>query len=164
MKRWVAFVLVALVFVSGVAVGVLGARLRGFRHLYGDPSRESRGAPERLREELDLTPEQAERVADIVRESHAASRELRESLHPRVRAVMEESARRIDEVLTPAQREKFSELRRAQRRRVDSWLLGRGDIRRGWGGRGPRHSPPHSPPPLEDAVPAKSPHPLTPSP
>lgn len=149
MKRRTAALLVAAVFAAGVAVGALGMHLLEHHPRWsggpsGPRSERGDGFADRLRDRLDLTPEQTERIAAIMREARAEARALHERLRPEARALMEQSEQRIREVLTPAQLGEFEKLRAEHRERADLFLLGRGPLpswlggRRGHGrGRGP---------------------------
>ncbi|HEX9637684.1 MAG TPA: hypothetical protein VGB99_09130 [Acidobacteriota bacterium] len=127
MSRGQAALLVGAVFVAGIATGALGMLLVVHERPFWPHRGELEdGFAERMRRHLDLSPEQSERIGQIMRETFAESRALRERLGPQVRAVMERSQKRIEQVLTPEQRAEFAKLRREQRRRADYFFLGRG--------------------------------------
>jgi Spy/CpxP family protein refolding chaperone len=153
-NRASAVALVTGVFLAGVAVGALGVQIawwqRGPFHGHGPfatpgaghglGSREWPGGPrrsfaERMQEELDLTAEQQARIAAILRDSFEEGRKLREAFHPQIEAHMERTAKRIDEVLDPAQREKFKRLREERARGAHRFFFGSG-ARPPWSGAG----------------------------
>jgi Spy/CpxP family protein refolding chaperone len=119
----VMFVLIG-VFLGGLLAGVLVERT-----LLGPPVAEAAAAPasprpgsaedrERMARELDLTAEQQARIDEILDEQQAQLREIMRETRPRTRALLQETRSRIEEVLTPAQIERFEELH-AQAHRGD---------------------------------------------
>lgn len=66
---------------------------------------------EHLQRALDLTPEQAAKIAPIVDATSAKLEAIRVETAERVRNVMEESKREISPQLTPEQREKLQKLK-----------------------------------------------------
>lgn len=123
MKRWVAVAALAGLFVVGVLVGALGTHLYYF-HNYMKPGEDRFGG--RFSERLELTQKQREQVRAIMAESHNEAQAMREELKPRVTELMERSRTRIEEVLTPEQREKFRDFRKQRRGSMERWLLGKG--------------------------------------
>ena len=79
-------------------------------------------------------------------ESRVEGHALREEMRPRVTEMMRRTTERIEEVLTPEQRERFAELQEQHRGRAERFMLGPpgGPGRRG----GPpwRDRPPPPPP------------------
>jgi Spy/CpxP family protein refolding chaperone len=83
----------------------------GMRVLLRGPDTVTEAGPRRIRvllpaqmgEDLGLTPEQQRAIERIVGEEHAALRELTDQLQPALRAVIERSRERIEEVLTEEQ-------------------------------------------------------------
>ncbi|HLP06576.1 MAG TPA: hypothetical protein VK178_00315 [Opitutaceae bacterium] len=73
---------------------------------------------ERIKEELELTPEQRPQVEAIIRESSEKLEGLRRESFKVGAAEIEAMNARIQALLTPAQREKFAELQREQRERM----------------------------------------------
>lgn len=143
MKRPIAFMYVAGLFLLGILIGALGMQLwhaqRSFPAPYGPrdggraPGHEmgrgpGRGAGpfflERLERQLDLSGEQKRRVAEIIKESHLEARELHEELLPRVENQLEQTRQRIMEVLTPEQRARFEEFHQHHRRVLERGVLG----------------------------------------
>jgi hypothetical protein len=137
-KSFVAIAAVVSLFFVGVVVGALGTHLfyaKQLRQAAAPPEAFVRGFEMQLERALDLTPDQMTSIREILREGHLESERLREELRPRVRAHMERMHARIDEVLSPEQRERFEEFRERQGRRADMFFLG------------PGHGPGHGPPP-----------------
>ena len=132
MKRSLALVNVFGVLLLGIVIGAMGMHLFYAQRFPGPPGRHGPGGgmhrpafAERLERQLDLTPEQQSRIEEIVRESRLRGRELHEELLPRVRSQMDETRRRIREVLTLEQQVKFDELDQRHRRRAERFFLGR---------------------------------------
>jgi hypothetical protein len=67
------------------------------------------GLPDQLAEELDLTPEQRERIERILAEDQAALRAVMEQMEPALAEVIENSRQRIQEVLTDEQAARWRE-------------------------------------------------------
>jgi len=147
MKRQLALVYVAGLFLLGILVGALAMHLyhevRSSDHpRFAGPGRTHRpDFSQRLERELDLTPEQMQRIDVILAESRAEGEALHAEMLPRVREQMERTRERIAEVLTPEQRERFEELHRRFRGRAERFFLGHRPGRRGEMGRPPKPRP-----------------------
>ncbi len=132
MRRWQALVALAGLFVLGVVAGGLGAHLyyaRALERPPGPPPFFGGFVGPRLERRLDLTPEQGAELRRVLDESRGEAEAMRRELAPRMREVMERTERRIQEILTPEQRQRFAELRRHHRRRSDRFFGGPGDRR-----------------------------------
>jgi Spy/CpxP family protein refolding chaperone len=151
-KRWIAILSVTGLFVIGILIGSLGTHLYYAHRLLtpdGPPGWGGRLFMDRLEARLNLTSEQRREIDRILEESHARAESFRESMGPKVRALMEETHERVTAVLTPEQREQFEEMRRTHHQRAREWFLGGHGPRHGRGrghGLGP-HGPPPPPPP-----------------
>lgn len=66
----------------------------------------------RAHNELDLTPEQRERIERVIREGQERTRQLWETISPDVRKELQLVRERIKAELTPEQRRRFDELLR----------------------------------------------------
>jgi len=132
-KRSLALVYVAGLFLFGILIGALGMhlyyaqRFPGPRPGGGPPHQRGMGPffVERLERDLELTPEQIGRIEEIVHESRIEFEGLRREMRPRLRDQMDRTTERIAEVLTPEQREKFERLRGRPDRRMERFFLGR---------------------------------------
>jgi Spy/CpxP family protein refolding chaperone len=71
----------------------------------------------RAQRELDLTPEQRERIDKLIKESQERSRKLMEPIAPQLRGELEQTKTEFLEVLTPAQRARFEQLMKQQQQR-----------------------------------------------
>jgi len=109
-KRWdprLAVVLVlGLVFLCGVAAGALvmntGAHTRLHQPPFGTPAGNALNF-EKLQKELDLTPMQSEQLQSILSD-----------MWQYYRTVLSDSKSRVEQVLTPDQRQKFERLLQQQ--------------------------------------------------
>jgi Spy/CpxP family protein refolding chaperone len=105
---------ILLVFVLGAVSGslithmVLQARFEAFMH--GGPGVREEQIVKRLSRELSLDSGQQEQIRGIVHETHAAIREMRGQMRPRVEALLDQGQTRISAVLRPEQRDKFTKL------------------------------------------------------
>jgi hypothetical protein len=118
------FLIVA--FLLGVAVGGLGLGVyvaqAGGRLPFHEPQRFQANVLRRLSRDLDLQPDQRERVQAILRDTGQEFAKLREEMRPRYQEIRTRSRDRIRGVLDQQQQVKFDQLaaewqRRAQERR-----------------------------------------------
>lgn len=115
MKRTTALLAVAVLFLVGVLVGVLGTHLfylHEIRQPGGLASLGTRWLARSLDRRLDLTAEQRKQVDAILADTAREASGLRRQMTPRMLEIFERSRRRISAVLTPDQREKFERFRR----------------------------------------------------
>lgn len=108
---------VLLVAAAGVASGVVLERRVLSRHEEhergrgGERGEREGGARhamhERFGRDLDLTPAQAAKIDSIFASHRPAIDSAREASEPKIRAIIDQTRREIDSVLTPAQREKM---------------------------------------------------------
>ena len=111
--KWKLVFALLLVFVAGVPTGGLLSTLHMRHHFLGPPhSGEVAGRMrEHLRRALDLTPEQAAKIAPIVDSTSAKLEAIRIETAQRVRSVMEESERQVSPELSPDQQKKLQKLK-----------------------------------------------------
>ena len=116
--KWKLAFAFLLVFVAGVTTGGLLGTLRARHHFFGPPhSGEMRERmSEHLRRALNLTPEQAAKVAPIVDATSSKLEAIRVESAQRVRDAMEESERQISPELTPEQLKKLQKMKRQHQR------------------------------------------------
>ena len=133
--KWKLAFAFLLVFIAGVTTGGLLSTHHIKRRFLGPPhSGDVSGRMrEHLQRALDLTPEQAVKIAPIVDATSAKLEAIRVETAERVRQVMEESKREIAPQLTPEQQKKLQELKQKHIRILKHH------------GFGPQHSP-HPPP------------------
>ena len=111
--KWKLAFAFLLVFVAGLTTGGLLHSLHVRRLFLGPPHSGEVGERmrEHLRRALDLTPEQAAKIAPIVDASSAKLETIRMETAQRVRNAMEESERQIAPDLTPEQQKKLHEMK-----------------------------------------------------
>lgn len=151
--RLQALLLLLVVFVIGALAGVAFERA-GFRrpaHRPGPPPEHLRGLPPRLREELDLSPEQARRVEQLLERNRDRTDAVLDQYLPQLRALTDSLRADVRAELTPAQREVFDRLEKERPPRPPRDRAGPPD------GRGRFDGPPpfgdHRPPPGDDRPP-----------
>jgi uncharacterized membrane-anchored protein YhcB (DUF1043 family) len=113
MKALKVSLVLGLVFVVGVIVGAVGAKV-AVQKVVEQATRR----PEVLRarierefvRELKLTPEQRPKVHEIFVRSHEEIQGLRKDFQPRLTAILKRSEKEIREVLNETQQEKFDRL------------------------------------------------------
>jgi hypothetical protein len=114
--------LLCLAFVLGVGVGAAGFGIYAVR--VGWPPRGERWIPwvlQRLDRELELRPDQHQRVENILRETRDEFGRLREEFRPRFREILNRSRDRIKAELNAAQQAKFDALMAEWERRRERW-------------------------------------------
>ena len=111
--KWKLAFALLLVFAAGVTTGALLSTLHVRHHFLGPPHSGEVGdrMREHLRRALDLTPEQAAKIAPIVDATSAKLEAIRIETAQRVRSTMEESERQISPELSPEQQKKLQKLK-----------------------------------------------------
>ncbi len=100
---------------TGVFVGASHTRHFFFKfHHRGDISERMR---ERLRRELDLTPEQVAKISPILDRAAAQLQQMRRDTGQRVREILNETHRQMAPYLTDEQRQKLQQMEERHRRR-----------------------------------------------
>ena len=105
-KLIIAFV---VLFLTGVVTGVMGTRIV-YRNMLAKALERPSILSERVEASLgnlSLSPEQAQKIAQILTESREQSQNLREEFRPRFWTILTETHRKIDSELTPEQRSQF---------------------------------------------------------
>ncbi len=112
-----AIVLLVVVFLLGIALGVLGtyvasgrvwgARVQD-RGAHGQPTR----AVERLTRELNLTPDQQDKLGKILADMQARFDAIHQQMAPQFDQVRHQAREQIRAILTPEQRPKFEDFLR----------------------------------------------------
>lgn len=115
MKRFKPWIVLALVFVAGVAVGVVATRIVVRRFVQAALTQ-----PEKLRDRIELqmsrrlalTPEQREKIHGALVHAQDRIHGLRAETQPRFNLILSDARDEIAAVLTPEQKEKFVQFRR----------------------------------------------------
>ena len=105
-KLTIAFV---VLFLTGVITGVMGTRIV-YRNMLAKALERPSILSERVEASLgnlSLSPEQAQKISQILTESREQSQNLREEFRPRFWTILTETRRKIDSELTPEQRSQF---------------------------------------------------------
>lgn len=105
----IAVFALAVTFVAGVAVGVVGDRI--FRRRGPMPQFATHALVQRLDRRLELTDTQEKKVAEIIERHHTSIESHFAAVRPRVRAEIEQANREIEQILTPEQRAEFQKMK-----------------------------------------------------
>jgi len=133
MRRSSAVAGVVALFLVGVAVGALGANLVAW-HRPWRPAGLHLGAAghpggwrmaEELHRRLDLSAGQQRQLDAILADTHRETQVIWQQMRPRVLAVIEQGQNRIEQILTPRQRQEFEVYRKERAARL-RLLLGTG--------------------------------------
>lgn len=128
MKRSVAVLAVLAVFVVGVIAGILGTHLfyvYKLRQPGGLASAGLHAYARQLDRKLDLNDTQRRQVDAILDDARRDAVALRRDIEPRATELVEHAMDRIDGVLEPEQKERFEELRRRLRQRMERFTVDR---------------------------------------
>ena len=121
MNRGLQWKLIAgfiLVFVAGGSTGAFVGGLYARHHFFQLPHLELIGArmKERLRAELNLTPDQLAKISPIIDKTAAQLREIRRDTARRVHETIAEAHRQMAVNLTDEQRQKLQQIEARHRR------------------------------------------------
>lgn len=115
MKSWKAWLLVAVIFFAGAAVGAFGMRLYVARHLpemlHHTRQRLEEFFLDNIDREVGLTEKQRQAILPILREAVTKGETIHRSVRAQLDRIMNESDDRILLQLTPEQQVKFKEFR-----------------------------------------------------
>jgi len=118
MKTAKVWLLVALVFLAGVAVGVVSTRAvvrRMVTMVVNDPDRLRHLISKRMQHQLKLDADQRAKVDQVLEHTQEDLRTLRVDFAPRFHSIMSNAQFEISEVLTPEQRKRFDKFREENR-------------------------------------------------
>jgi Spy/CpxP family protein refolding chaperone len=118
---WKVILATMVIFVCGVVTGALVARTQGSRPSpYASGGGFGAGGPgsgpvwefiRRLDQaHLDLTTDQHDKIAKIMQDSYATNRAILNKINPQLQAEKERAQKAINQLLSPEQQQKFSEL------------------------------------------------------
>lgn len=106
LKITIAFV---ILYLTGVITGVMGTRIV-YRNMLANALERPSILSERVDaslSNLSLSPEQDQKIAQILKESREQNKNLREQFRPQFWTILTETRRQIDSELTPEQRSQF---------------------------------------------------------
>jgi Spy/CpxP family protein refolding chaperone len=118
MKSWKPILLLVLVFVAGVATGVLGNRIsvrREVQQALKSPEKTQLIMERSLIRRLNLDAGQQAQLHTIMTETRTKLRELRREFQPQTSAIMQDSTAKISALLTPEQRVQYEKIRQEER-------------------------------------------------
>ena len=116
LKWWLALGVV-VVFFAGVATGLFAGAWHARRVFFGGHSAQfHQRMRNHLQRELQLTPEQSEKVGPILERMTQQLDAIREETRHRVAATMGQSHDEMIPLLTPEQQQKLNEMRERHRR------------------------------------------------
>jgi Spy/CpxP family protein refolding chaperone len=119
MKTFKLLALVTLVFLAGVAAGVVGTRVF-IRHWVNSAIQRPENVQilmeRNLRRQLHLDARQRVEVHRILTDARAQLRDLRKEYRPQVVAVLTNTEAQISAVLTPEQQAQFGQMQQENRR------------------------------------------------
>lgn len=119
MKAFKLSLLIALVFLAGVAAGVVGTRI-AIRHWVSTAMQRPENfqilLERNLRWRLHLNPHQRVEVHRILTDTRVQLRDLRKEYRPQVVAVLTNTEAQISAVLTPEQQAQFERMQQENRR------------------------------------------------
>lgn len=114
MSKWKVWLVVAIVFLSGVVIGSVGTGFY-FRNVVGGilhrgPAAVRSIIMKKLTTELNLTKDQQEEISDILEEAQFQLQELRAEYHPKMEAIIDNGVATMKTRLSADQQKKLDEL------------------------------------------------------
>ena len=110
MKYLKPVALLLLVFIAGICVGVVGTRIaikRYIRQAIRQPELIRLRVERDLNRELNLTPDQQQKLDDILLNLQQDIARARAERQPKARVLFADAQRRFSEILTPDQQQKL---------------------------------------------------------
>jgi protein CpxP len=114
-NRWQARAAAAVIFMIGVAVGVLG--LNVYRGWAARGGAQPKDRVEQMAERLKLSPDQKVKVQQIFGDTREQLRVLRKESEPKVTEIRKQADERIQQVLDAEQWKQFQAVREEMRQR-----------------------------------------------
>jgi hypothetical protein len=118
MKKSKPIFLLLLVFAAGMAVGVLGHRIVVQKRIDAamrNPTAIREKMEKELVAKLDLSPEQRNRVREILMKSHEEMHRLRMEVQPKFKEIFDQSEAEIVSTLNDEQKARFEKLVKEKR-------------------------------------------------
>jgi Spy/CpxP family protein refolding chaperone len=119
MKNWKAWLCVVLIFLAGIAIGMIAGHrmtVSTMQKAARDPAFLRQMIVKRLSCKLDLTDDQRKSIEAIITDSQVSIRDLRSEAEPRFSDILKNAERQIAEVLNAEQQEEFRELLEERRK------------------------------------------------
>ncbi len=113
MRTWKAWIVVALIFLSGIGLGVVGTQYQFYRmHTKMDADLKAGVPPffHKLANHLGLTDEQKEKAEAIFIQAHPRFIEVMNQCKPAMDDVFEETVEQLKKNLSPAQQEELDRI------------------------------------------------------
>ena len=113
MKYIKPIILILLVFAAGICVGIVSTRYvirRSIQQAVRRPELVRLRIENNLTRELDLNPDQQGKLDEILVTMQQEIAMARQEHLPRFRLILADTQKRISEILTPEQREKFEKI------------------------------------------------------
>lgn len=115
MKSWKAWLLVAVIFLAGAAIGAFGMRLYMARHLpemlHHTRQRLEEFFLDNIDREVGLTDEQRKAILPILRDAVQKGEVVHRSVHAQLSKIMDDADAHVMLLLDPQQQVKFKEFR-----------------------------------------------------
>lgn len=114
MTKWKVWLIIAIVFASGIVIGSVGAQFY-FKHtfrgiLHQGPVAVRQVIMNKLTAELNLTKDQQEEIQDILEETQFQLQQLRARYHPEMEEIINKGVVTMKTRLTPEQQKKLDAL------------------------------------------------------
>lgn len=114
MKRWKSILLLAIVFIAGVAAGSVGTRMaarRAVQQAAAHPERAQFAVERSLSRRLRLDAEQRAQLHAVLTDTRGQLAALHQQLQPQVTAVLRQTDQKISALLTSEQRVRYDKIR-----------------------------------------------------
>jgi len=114
MKNWKSILLLALVFLAGIAVGVVGTRVvvrRVIQQAIAHPERVQAFIEHDLTRKLRLDNDQQTKLHDILTDTRGQLKTLRQEYQPQAAEVFIGADGKISALLTPEQQARYKKLK-----------------------------------------------------
>ncbi|HEU6447125.1 MAG TPA: hypothetical protein VFV23_01650 [Verrucomicrobiae bacterium] len=115
MKNFKSILLLILVFLAGIAVGIVGTRIvvrRMVEQAILQPGKVQSLAEARLTRKLNLNPQQREKLHGIFQDMHGELKGLRHEYEPQAIKILSRANDQINAMLTPEQQALYEQWKR----------------------------------------------------
>jgi len=114
MKNWKSLLLLALVFLAGIAVGVIGTRVaihRVMQQAIAHPERVQAVMERALTHRLRLDTDQQAKLHTILTDMRGQLRQVRQQVQPQTTLIVSNTDEKISALLTPEQQARYQKLK-----------------------------------------------------